>query len=231
MGWDDEIRKALNRDPIAEAEKIAGRRTEASMWVGLALVQDNARDKEALLSLTGDSYSRAPLKDYLRVITKAGFEKCLEIDFVSSTGRSSADPEKYFVFFQSENGILLSFDTYTWPKAKPTVNSGNFYYNWQPNTDTPHRCTSSGSYITYDKEKNTGIWGGSHDCREAILFNIRQLKENGKFLTPWVERPWLWLLHHGDSRVPGYDHKMVTEARIKMLPEHVQTCISPGKPE
>jgi len=69
------------------------------------------------------------------------------------------------------------------------------------------------------------IWCGDHDCREALKHNITQLAENGRFLKKWKETPFLWLLHHGDSKVDGYDYEAITKARIAMLPADIRECI------
>ena len=56
--------------------------------------------------------------------------------------------------------------------------------------------TSSGSFkhpdgfVTSDVRdaaynNNELIWVGYHDCREALRFHIRRLREDGTFLNPW----------------------------------------------
>ena len=69
------------------------------------------------------------------------------------------------------------------------------------------------------------IWQGSHDCREAIKFNISQLSENGEFIKKWPKTPFLWLLHYMDTKTDGYDHKKITEGRLNKLPKYVIDCI------
>lgn len=78
----------------------------------------------------------------------------------------------------------------------------------------------------YKSDKNLiCIWSGHHDCREALKFNINRLSENGTFVKKWKEQPFLWLLHHEDSKREGYDYKAINEEKIKMLPEDVQELI------
>lgn len=71
------------------------------------------------------------------------------------------------------------------------------------------------------------LWVGDHDCREALKMNITYMIENGKFLTKWKERPFLWLLHYGDKEVKGYDYQKINEERIAMLPDYVRDAITP----
>jgi len=78
----------------------------------------------------------------------------------------------------------------------------------------------------YVKENNLiTIYGGYHDCREAIKFKINQLLDNGRFVKKWVERPHLWLLHYMDTKVDGYDSYQITKERISKLPKFVTDCI------
>lgn len=69
------------------------------------------------------------------------------------------------------------------------------------------------------------IWCGDHDCREALKFNINRMVENGTFLKKWKKKPFMWLLHHMDSKQEGYSYEEINEQRIKMLPEDVQELI------
>jgi hypothetical protein len=55
---------------------------------------------------------------------------------------------------------------------------------------------------------------------------IDKLKRNGEFLPKWVERPFLWLLHHGDTQ-GEYDYDEINEERISKLPKHVIDAITP----
>jgi len=80
-------------------------------------------------------------------------------------------------------------------------------------------CVKVDTYI--EANQLISIWSGDHDCREAIKFNISQLKENGTFVKNWIKPPFLWLLHYMDTKVEGYDHEAITMERLKKLPEHV----------
>ena len=190
--------------------------------------------------------------------------------------------------------ILLVFDTHTWGDdgswgrsgeqvPPPSVNSGNFYYNWTPNFNYKIHPTSSGGYINngdnkhtytslfnkdftahiipeelrsvepkidwdnYEEYKNSfnnwcirvesyiksneliKIWSGSHDCREAIKFNISQLAKNGKFLKRWKESPFLWLLNYMDTEDSDYDYKSINNERLSKLPKYILNRINYNK--
>lgn len=73
------------------------------------------------------------------------------------------------------------------------------------------------------------IWSGNHDCREALRFNISQLKKHGTFIPSWVQAPFLWLLHYRDTKDEEYDYKALNKERIALLPLHVQAAINYGE--
>ena len=69
------------------------------------------------------------------------------------------------------------------------------------------------------------IWCGNHDAREAIKHKINGLAENGVFLKKWKEQPFLWLLHHGDTKDEKYDYNALNAKRISKLPLDIQEII------
>lgn len=158
------------------------------------------------------------ISDYLELINKIGFEQILKLDFKGHENRCEA----LYIFWDTKHGILLCFDTYA-----GDVNSGNLYYNWIPkDMQAAHKYTSSGNFEKYDDEI---VWIGDHDCRSNIDTNIRDLKKNGKFIVPWVRRPFLWLLHYMDkykqNNVDNKKWKLINEQRILQLPKDVQIAI------
>lgn len=74
----------------------------------------------------------------------------------------------------------------------------------------------------YIKEnKLRAVWCGDHDGREAIKNNISLLAENGVFLKKWIEIPFLWLLHHGNTK-GHYDYEEINKNRISKFPQHIK---------
>lgn len=225
--WDDEIEKAIHADPLLEAEKITGKNYKDSSdtsLLGMIFAQQNAKDREALLSVNCDTHFRMTLSDYKRVISKEGFKELLVIPFRDPHSKYE---NMFYVWYNDELGILLRFDTYKWStKDEHTVNSSDFYYNWLPHLDSdgePARKTWKYTSSGHLREDN--IWVGGHDGREALCFKIRKLKENGSFVPTWVECPFIWLLHFADTKDPNYDYRKINEERILKLPESVQLRI------
>lgn len=156
--------------------------------------------------------------EYLETIKKIGFEQLLKVDFKGEENRDDA----FYIFWDAKRGILLCFDTWG-----ITVHSGDFYYNWIPkNIQVAYKHTSSGGF---EKHNDGLVWVGRHNCKNDIDKSIRNLEENGKFVVPWIHRPFLWLLHHKDkerySNIVDCEYKLVNERRILQLPKDVQIAI------
>lgn len=221
----EKIREILSRDGLAEAEKMTGasyKESEFTRSIGMMNFLENVRDRKAVMLATGDTTFHSDLGRYLSIAQQIGFKIVLEIPFVSKHSHDTDHQEKLFILWRP--GILLCFNTYLSEK----VNGGNFYYNWRPRGEMDSVISSG--HVTKE-----GIWVGSHDCREALVFNISELERHGAILDKWVERPFLWLLHYMDTNGPdgkglgrgGYDHDVINEARIAMLPEEVRKAITP----
>jgi hypothetical protein len=208
----DEI---LQFDALAQAEEITGssyKNNDETMRLGMGMFFLNNQVKKQMLQNQRDTYWGIKLPEYQQIIAEEGFELVQKMDIPET-------PDQFFVYWHPD-GILLVFDTY----YGDSVNVGKFYYNVKP-TDPKafwsSRVTSSGGF-------REGVWVGDHDCREALRHNIQKLRENGEFLSIWVECPFLWLLHYQDTKIPGYDYKAINEARIALLPEHVRKAITPA---
>ena len=211
------IRKALDRDGLAEAEKTTGQRwndNPAVTALGMLNHMEIAKQRDELLMLTDDSTFSNTLERYLDVIGKEGFEQVLCVPFA---GRQTS--ENLFIYWHPRDGILLRFDTY----GGDHINGGHFYYNiWLD--PKAYNARSSGQFVTEPRDDGKRLWVGDHDCREAIRFNIQTLRNHGEFIPKWQKRPFLWLLHYMDNE----KHGIVNERRIAMLPQHVRDAITPS---
>lgn len=232
------IRQGLDFDPIAEAEKLTGQPCsgafDTTSLVGLELMGIKRAALDESLSATDDTTFSNKLDNYQRIIGEEGFEKMLTIPFVNARWNERGNTaETYYIYFHPRDAILLSFDTF----GGDQVNGGKFYYNWSPSKfteagtpDFDRRITSSGHYTVANADQRKYIWCGDHDCREALRFNIRQLRLNGTFLNPWFEpQSLLWLLHHGDTyeleKMDKSLDQLVSE-RIAMLPAPTRKAIA-----
>ena len=178
-----------------------------------------------VLKALDDTTFSETLENYQRIIELEGFKRVLDVSFNSARDGSTV-VEHFFIYFKHDEGVLLVFDTYNGTK----VNGGSFYYNWRPAFDPgtsgqPYpRVTSNGGYT---KDGEGWVWAGDHDCREAVRFHLRRLRQYGAFVTPWRAQPFLWLLHYMDTKTPNYDYRAITAARIALLPVGIQEAIGP----
>lgn len=214
---DDEMLHSLLRyDALADAEEIRGtsyKDDEGTSALGFVLMRRAADMKAEILGQAGDTVFNNELGRYLDIVTGYGFMPAYEEKF---QGPISDCEETYHILYHPSFGLLLSFDTF----RGDHVNGGKIYYNWRPAEEGWSRWTSSGHM------RDDGVWVGDHDAREALLFNLRMLRENGKFVSPWAERPFLWLCHSGDRRFePTQDgwaeRKVMIDRRLASLPEFV----------
>lgn len=226
---------ALRFDPLDTAEKLTGKSYKQDQSVGhlgLAISLIHNEQKQQMLAAAKDSHYGTTLAEYLAIVAEEGFIKVLETPFEVDGNRK----EIQFHFYHPKDGMLLVFNTY----LGNTINSGNLYYNWIPDTlpgmvtdydrmdpktytfpfkkegriwvNGAHEATSSGGVHGYDKDGRP-IFSGYHDCREALRFHIRQLRSFGEFVKPWKDRPFLWLFGYDMEREARkrYGDKMYSE--------------------
>ncbi len=212
----------LKFDAFDTAMKLTGvsyKESEATSAIGVGLFIGANNLKRQVLSSLDDTHYLTTLTEYLRIAKEEEFEIVLEVPFLGYDHKQ----ESLFVLFNKADGILLCFDTYGGKK----VNGGHFYYNWIPNGSWREAScfTSSGGFHEIDGHL---IWSGDHDCREALRAHLAGLRDHGKFVTPWKDQPFLWLLHYMDTKVEGYDHKAITESRIGQFPDEIKNAIRPA---
>lgn len=154
---------------------------------------------------------------YLEIAKEEGFQVILILPFV---GDENAQ-EKFYILFHKEYGALLVFDT----SEGVRINEGILYYNLKLPCYEHSEYFGSGEW--YGKQEY--IWIGGCHVRGGLRLRLclKNLRDLGQFITPWVKRPFLWLLHHADEEIPNYDYKVINQQRISQLPEEVQKVICP----
>jgi hypothetical protein len=225
---DEALQKMLDYDALNEVERTTGRSykdDEGAMALGFLLHVAHNSALDRALSDRDDTCLQNQLDRYQRIIGEEGFELALRLPFTSPFPEKV--DEALFIYFHPTDAILLVFDTY----GSDRVSGGKFYYNWRTNQRGYPSCiTSSGGWNAVPESSREWmpqwVWAGDHDCREALRHNIRGLREHGTFVNPWTHRPFMWLLHHADTKVPDFDYKAINAERIAMLPEHVRKAIA-----
>ena len=194
---DEMVASLLKVDALDEAEQITGqsykkdKRTES---LGFMLHHILCQTREKVLSNSNDSYYGMDFQPYVEIVQDIGFVKIHEHPFT----RKNDNVEEIFQIWFHPEGVLLSCDSY----IKTSLNGSTIFYNWKPNhvrgsfdfTSSGHYWTSETIGVDHPEWEKHAIWIGHHDTREAIRLKIRRLKENGKFLWPWVCQPFLWFV-------------------------------------
>ncbi len=222
----------LHFDPLDTAVQITGKAlsdqhgemSEAGA-LGWVLMQQHEAAKEQILRERGDTVFQNSIDRYCTIIEQIGFEPVFDCSF------ESYENEELFLIYARADGLLLSFDT-----CRGHINGGHLYYNWQPTAEGAkewHQYVHGGGWhwpngvMGQGRINENDVWVGSHDCREALCFNIDRLTKYGSFRNPWVESPSLWLLHYGETRSNPAIAGTVAN-RIAQLPDWVQHMIGPN---
>lgn len=232
----NEIEKALKYDPIATAEKLVGGRADA---LSLLLHMGHQEKKHKLLKENRDTTWRMNPDEYKSIVLDLGFEIVLQDSFESVDPWDNHLTDEWFIAWQP--GMLLWWDTYG--HGKKSVNTATLYYNWRflPKTEEEleegEKPLHIGHFISTGhmlREGEHQIIVGDHDVREGLRHTLVKFLRNGEFVTPWIERPHLWLCEHAvkppeknDYNWSGYDE--ACDAKLQKLPQHVKDMIGPEK--
>jgi hypothetical protein len=143
-------KELLNFDPLRAAEDFTGKSyktDEETSSIGFFAHMMHSRAKNEILDQCGDTIYGCGLEKYISIAESIGFKEVLKVPFTyDDYGTEKTD---CLFFFWHEDGILLTFDTYSNMK---NCNGGHFYYNWSPNDkSTITEFTSSGSFISHGK--------------------------------------------------------------------------------
>lgn len=225
------MRDLLHFDPLAQAEVLTGesyKENEGVAMLGMGIQMVHSETKRTILKGRKDSYMSIPLHEYEEIIKDMGFVLIFEEAFNTSNSWGT----DYLKIWFHPDGMLLVYDTY----GPDNLNGGHVYYNCQVGKRKKmtnfYKFISSGKWTRVRTHGITRwIWIGSHDCREAIRFNLDQLREHSKFINPWRERQFLWFLHYMDTKPEGYDHRAITNRRWEQFPDYVKKCVPLPFPE
>lgn len=218
----DPVQQMLDLDPLGEAERLTGKSYKEdpeTMRLGFGLHILHAQGKAEELERRDDTSMRTPFAETLRIYTDLGFDVVHEHLF---PGTYSDRREAFLVLFRPD-GVLAKVESYG-----ESTSTSQVYYNWEHPVDGVDRwaLTSSGHYHTPSYDAGRRIWIGNHDVREGLRHKLARLEANGRFRTPWIERPFLWLLDFSQTKVKDYDHEAITADVVSRLPRDVQRVIA-----
>lgn len=212
----EELEEALNYDSLKRAEEITGesyKDSDFTTMVGLMLNKANQVKKNNLLKKNNDTstFSDQTLMEWKCIVADLGFQLIFSLKFKSSWG----DDETFFVYWN--NGILLVADTFRGER----INTAKIYLEFKKDTNE----WSDGLVGCNTSPMGDGLYSISYDCREGLRYKLTQLKQEGKILELWSKIPFLWILHHGDTKIANYDYHKINDERIAQFPKYVQKAM------
>lgn len=218
----ERIEEILRFDALSAAEALTGKNykdDEFTSMLGMMLQIKNSAAKTELLQKEEDTCYANSLQQNLQVIENEGFQLCASGKFLSSSGDDSKE-EEWRIYWRG--GILVFLDSF-----RGNLNHGNAYFNLLFHEKPPFGSTIFSGYWKRTEEGKL-IACGHIDIREGFRHRLSAFENEGQFLSKWDETPFLWLLHHMDTKIDGYDYEAINQQRIALLPTEVQQSITPG---
>lgn len=243
----DKIHRILNYDALDAAETLLGtsyKEDPDAQALGFVLHLQGVQVKKNLLKSMNDSYYGCPKGEFKMIVERFGFKEIFKLNFHSE---SSNQIESLNVMWHK--GILLVYDTYA-----GNINAGKAYFNYLVTSpyDVAYKGHAfdhlSGSMDTKDeiwmdtrksRFPDTFFCGWDHkadtrwvkfgdlDCRQGLIFQLNTMLKYGEFLEKWIRRPFLWILHHMDTKDEKYDYEAINKERISLFPQEIIEAISP----
>lgn len=221
----NEIERALNFDPIAEAEKVTGK----GHWSGfdsadnsLALlmgITSNANKKD-LLAQANDTYFGMSWSYFIDQLFSRGFKLGTAWRFTDD--KYGEIHEEVAVIYYREDGILIFAESYS---NATSVNSGKCWYELEfsdeanSTGDAFRRIIRTGG-MHAEKKLNNQI-----DIREGLFHKLETAAECGKFIPVWEHNTFLWISDYVESRlISGYKSEDYGVEMHKLTSKHISAC-------
>jgi hypothetical protein len=203
---DGAIDDAMSYDPILEAEKTVQRLTgnkkhsykdetpEAALNMALSFgnVQRSAKHKKELAKINRDTHFRSPLSEVFPILEDLGFKQVLKLEIPKYADDTEERPSDFYYIYATEDGLLLTFDTYWGSKQ---INGGRLLFNWATNDPEMRRVPGgegiSGGWKALNREENTirssqdFAYKWDHETQETLVDEWRDYCREGG----WVVWP------------------------------------------
>jgi hypothetical protein len=246
MTNDDALHKLLNMDPLLEAEKLTGKSYKEdadTSGIGMLLHMQKGDAVRREMEERDDTHYSTPFADTLRIYLEEGFVPIFERTYKDSRWDRDETTD-YKVLWR--NGVIAAIESYGGGDRVPTTNTNSIYGNWHPNEGLESRWdfTSSGhfsrhgeGYDEYETEEERAadpwVWVGHWDMRTGLRHTLNRLDNNGKWLTEWVDDPWLWLHSYTEERDDNgkLDLDALTAQKVAEFPEDIKNMINRVKAE
>lgn len=238
---DELIDAALRFDPLASAERVLGRNHKFAPELGFLMLQDHVQQIRELMQATNDTFMGLPYAALGGIAAELGFGRIYTERFTGDVDGPAT--EEFSIWWHPSDGMLLVTESYNGTGG--TTNGAKLYYQWEPaaGLENTYRFTESGGFVPppgvdrFMCSRDQLRWLGTYDGRTALRRHITKLRENGRFMRPWFERPFLWFVNYAETRhitdtYASYlerhaQYDEVTARKFKQLPAHVQAAIDP----
>ena len=188
--------------------------------IGLVLAIRHDATKEKVLTARGDTPFSCSVDRYLSVVNGLGFERVLLDNFNRPPHDDSGrEVTEFLAIYARPDGLLLKIDAYG-----DVINTADIYFNVSYNPEGSSELPLCSGH-TKIVSPSSHVWVGDQDVREALRYKIESFEKVGLFTSPWIERPFLWLLNHLDAKAPDYDYNKINYDRISRMPEWVRKMI------
>lgn len=243
---DGQMNDKLNRDPIAEVEKVLGKnhsefnREESQMMLANAFLA-NYRKADYLKGL-GDTHFGMSWNEFIEIIQSYGFKEGHKYDFEHSNGEYIDEAALYY---HPEKGLVIWATSYF---NKSSVNGGTLYGQLTTNEKVEYVIEKNEMFNTeYKRLKMTdslqksmnSLNNCSHgafinieqgiefslDVREGLINKIEAIGNGGlEFVKQWNQKTFLWLLDFNEEK-SAYDRDEINKEKISKCPEELQQIV------
>lgn len=152
---EDIVGRALKTDPLHAAEKVTGKsykEDKATEALGFLMHMEHVEAKRKILSEAGDTHYSMSYADYVKVITRLGFEEQETRQFQYDRHRDTP-VTLHACTYTHPLGAILTFTTYAWSGGREeTINSANLYFNWRGNDK--YRAAQEASWAAQEEARN-----------------------------------------------------------------------------
>jgi hypothetical protein len=220
----NEIDNVLDFDPIAQTEKIVGKKhwsefTEDENRMALVMAMFSGQHKDEILQAANDTYFSMTWNAFLRLIEERGFKCGLKYNILHD-GNKIDEAVIYFC----EDGLIIWADSYS---NKKSLNSGTLYGEFlydEWNDDKVWNALSHCSHGSIKDIENSREF--SKDVREGMFNTINKVSAIGKLNPIWMDNNrFLWFVDYAETKIEGYDHQSINQSKIEKLPEEARKII------
>lgn len=230
---DERLEELIKFDPIAEAERMAGKNhwsefNENEMLHALQLQMAHSRCMKNEMVKRSDTYPLMTWKYLCNLMDENGFMVATKWNFTNY--RCNYDEEARIWY---KPGILIFAESY----SSTDVNGGSCYYELEGNADASDNdlfsLIQTGSF--HNPKRN--ILNTKINIDEGLFYKLNKAKSLGKFLTTWTyDDNTFWIYDYTERSYINFEdrtheekckmYREYTRKHIKKCPQEVQDMVA-----